>query len=155
MRHAYHLHLPVIAHARLLQIRAKGPIDQPHRRGILHPAEPHLLQLREISVHDAEGIGIAHASEHTRLLDDGQDLPGHVDHDGVGVTVGHQPHQRPPPRHPKASRVVDDDQVRAPGLDAFGGDAGAGAGADDGAAGLHGLVEVLEDGRAGSGWGHT
>ena len=62
----------------------------------------------------------------------GKHLAGHLDDDAVGVAVGHQAGERAAPGHAVAPGVVDDDEVGAARLGALGGDAGAGAAADDG-----------------------
>ena len=64
-------------------------------------------------------------------LHDRQHLARHVDDDGVGVAVGHQPGEAAAAGHAEAARVVDDDQVDAAALGELGRDAGPGAGADD------------------------
>ena len=69
-------------------------------------------------------------------LHDRQHLAAHLHHDRVRVAVRHQPGQRAAARHPVAAGVVDDDQVGAALLGALGREAGAGAGADDHAAGV-------------------
>ena len=70
------------------------------------------------------------------MLDDGQDLGGHLHHDPVGVAVGHQAGERAATGHPVAAAVVDDRHVGAASLGHLGADAGAGTGADDRNAGL-------------------
>jgi len=59
---------------------------------------------------------------------------GHVEHDVVGVAVGHQPGQRAAAGHAVAARVVNHDQVDTAGLFALGRQARAGAAADNGLA---------------------
>ena len=68
----------------------------------------------------------------TGVLRDGQDFAGHVHDDLVGVAVGHHAAQVAAARHAETAGVVNDDQVDAARLGAVGGDAGAGAAADDG-----------------------
>jgi hypothetical protein len=55
------------------------------------------------------------------------------------------PGQRAAAGHAEAARVVDDDEVDAAGLGALGGDAGAGAAADDRLAGIDLGTEPGED----------
>ena len=111
------------------------------------PGEAHRLELVEEHVHQAERVGAVDAGKHRRVLDHGQHLGRHLDHDLVGVAVGQQPRERAAAGHAVAPGVVDHDEVDAAGLLALGGQAGAGAAADDGlAAGDHGL-ELVERGR--------
>jgi hypothetical protein len=63
----------------------------------------HLLNLLEKDGHQPERVGAVDAREHRRVLDDRQHLGGHLDHDGVGVAVGHQPGQRAAARHAVAA----------------------------------------------------
>ena len=67
----------------------------------------------------------------------GQHLARHLEHDLVGVAVGQQAGERAAPGHAIAARVVDHDEVDAAGLLALGGQAGAGAAADDRLAAAH------------------
>src|SRR5262249_26290459 len=98
---------------------------------ILHAAEARVFHLAQEAFHDAKRIGAAHARQHRRLFDYGEHLAGHVHDDLVGVAVGHHAREAAATGLPEAAGVVDDDQVDAAGLGAFGADAGAGAAADD------------------------
>ena len=82
-------------------------------------------------VGDHERIGAVDAGEHRRLLHDRQHLARHLDDDVVGIAVGEQAGERAAARHAVAAGIVDDDEVDAARLLAFGGEAGAGAAADD------------------------
>ena len=63
-----------------------------------------------------------------------------------------KPGQRTASSHAVAARVVDDDEIDAAGLFAFGRQAGAGASADDGlAAGDH-AAKLVENRLAGDAW---
>src|SRR5437867_3547552 len=62
-------------------------------------------------------VGVA-AANHRRFFDDRQPLVlANLHGDGVGITVGHEPGRRTVPGHPKAARVVDNDDVPAAALD--------------------------------------
>ena len=131
VRHGDHGDFLVVAHARLFQALAERAVDQADGREVLHPGEAGVADLHEEPLHDPERVGPADAREHRRVLDDGQDLAGHLHDDRVGVAVGHQPGQAPPAGHPEPARVVDDDQVDPARLGALGAQARPGAAADD------------------------
>ena len=109
-------------------------VEQTDGGKVLHAVEAHLLDLLQEDRHQAKGVGAADAGQHRGVLDHRQHLAGHFHDDRVGVAVGQQPGQGAAPGHAIAPGVVDDDEVNAAGLDELGGDAGAGAGADDGPA---------------------
>ena len=69
----------------------------------------------------------------------------HLDDDLVGVAVGEHAGERTAARHAVAARVVDDDQVDAARFLALGGQAGAGAAADDGLAARDHAAKLVED----------
>lgn len=48
-------------------------------REVLDSVEAHVLELLEVDVHDAEGVGAADAGEDGGVLDDGQHLCAHLD----------------------------------------------------------------------------
>ena len=64
-------------------------------------------------------------------LHDRQHLARHLDHDRVGVAIGQQAGERAAAGHAIAAGIVDDDEIDAAGLLAFGGKARARAAADD------------------------
>ena len=64
----------------------------------------------------------------------------------VGVAIGHQAGERAAAGHAVAAGIVDHDEVDAAGFLAFGGQAGAGAAADDRLAARDHVVELVEDG---------
>lgn len=150
-RSAHHLDLVRIPHAALLQPPAKRPINEPHRREVLHATKPQRLQLPQeppaptARAGIAERVGGADPREHGSARDDGQDLARHLEHGGVGVPVRHEPRERAAPRHAEAPRVVDDDEIGAAGLGGLGREPDAGARADDGLLGGDGGAEAREE----------
>jgi hypothetical protein len=119
------------AHSGLLQALPEVPVDQADGREILDPVEPHGLQLRQKGARQTERVGATDSGQDRCVFDHRQHLRRHVHHDGVGVTVGHEPGEAAASRHPEAARVVDDDQVDATALRELRGDAGAGTRTDD------------------------
>ena len=114
---------------------------------VLHAGEAEPLSCVEEDVHQAERVGAVDAGEHGRALDHGSTSARHLDHDLVGIAIGHQPGERAAAGHAVAAGVVDDDEIDAAGLLALGGEAGAGAAADDGLApGDHGRERVEQGG---------
>ena len=97
----------------------------------MYAREAEHFQLIEEQVHVTEGIGPVDAGKHRRLGDDGEHFASHLQHDRVGITIRHQAGERAAASHTVAAGVVDDDQVDAACLFAFGGQAGAGAAAND------------------------
>lgn len=59
------------------------------------------------------------------MLDDGQDVRGHVDDDVVGVGVRHQAGEGAAAVHAEAAAVVDDDEGDTAGFGGFGCEADA------------------------------
>ena len=96
------------------------PSIRPTVGEVLHPGEAQHLQLIEEDVHVAEGIGAVDAGEHGRPSYDREHLAGHLQHDRVGVAIGHQPGERTAAGHAVAAGIVDHDQVDAAGFLAFG-----------------------------------
>jgi hypothetical protein len=84
------------------------------------------LDLPQKLGHQAEWVRSAHTGENGRLLDDRENLRGHLHHDAVGITIGHEACQRSASGHAISARIVDDDQVGAAGFGTFGGKAGPG-----------------------------
>ncbi len=78
------------AHARLLELSADSAVEEAHGGKVLHPREPQRGQPRQEVLGDHEGVRAVDAGEHRRALDHGQHLPGHVQHDVVGIAVGHE-----------------------------------------------------------------
>ena len=109
----------------------KMPSNRPTVGKFWTPEKPIRFSSSRKTRHQPERVGAADAGQHRRLAHDRQHLARHVDDDRVGVAVGQQPGQRAAAGHPVAARVVDDDQVGAARLGALGGEARAGAGADD------------------------
>src|SRR5439155_13295430 len=72
-----------------------------------------------------------------------------LDDDLIGVAIGQEPGERAAPGHPVAAGIVDDDEVDAARLLAFGRQAGAGAAADDRLAPRDHRLEPVEDVLAG------
>ena len=89
------------------------------------------LELVEEAVEQAERIGAVDAGQHRRARGHRQHLARHFDDDLVGVAIGEQAGERAAAGHAVAAGIVDDDEVDAARLLAFGGKAGAGAAADD------------------------
>src|SRR6185436_14245305 len=112
---------------------------------VLDSREPQVAEGLQERIDEEERIGSVHAGQHRRARDDGQHLASHLEHDLVGVAVGQQAGERATPGHAIAARVVDDDEVDAAGLLAFGGQAGAGAAADDRLAAAHLLAQRRQD----------
>ena len=79
----------------------------------------------------AEGIGAVDPGDNRRVLDHRQHFARHVHHDRIGIAIGHEPGERAATGHAEAAGIVDDDEIDAAGLLAFGGKARAGAAADD------------------------
>src|SRR5439155_4166112 len=65
------------------------------------------------------------------MLDDRQDLRGHLLYDLVRIAIWHETGQRTVSSHAESSRVVDHDQINAASLFAFGGNPGPGPATDD------------------------
>jgi hypothetical protein len=86
---ADHLHFKVVAHAGFFETDAHGAIDQANGREVLDPGEPDLLDLFEEDRHLRNGSVPQTPARTGRVLDDRQDLAGHVHDDGVGIAVGH------------------------------------------------------------------
>ena len=59
------------------------------------------------------------------MLDDGQDIGGHVDNHVVGVGVGHEACEGASAVHSEAAAIVDDDERDAAGFGGFGCEADA------------------------------
>ena len=133
-RLADHLDLEVVPHAGLLEVRSERPVDEADRGEVLDARETGVEHVAQEVRHQTERIRAAHAREHRRVAHHRQHLAGHLHDDRVRVAVGHEPGQRPAPRHPVAAGVVDDDQIRAAGLGALGRQAGPRARTDDHAA---------------------
>jgi hypothetical protein len=127
---ADHLDFEVVAHSGLFEIGPELPVVKADRREVLDTGETDLFNLAQEVRHLAERVGAADTCQHRRLLDDRQDLGGHLDHDRVRIAVRHETGQRTAARHPEPSRVVDDDQIASTGFDALGGQSGSSAGAD-------------------------
>src|SRR5882724_3234092 len=142
---ADHLDLEAVAHARLLELGADGAVEKAHGGEVLHPREPQRGQPRQEILGDHEWIGAVDAGEHRRVLDHGQHLARHVEHDVVGIAVGHEAGERAAAGHAVAAGVVDDDEVDAAGLLALGGEARARPAPDDGLAAADHAAEALED----------
>ena len=69
-----HGHLLVVAHTRLLEIRAKDPVNQADSGEILHATEADVLELSQEARHDAEWVRATHARHYARVLDDRDDF---------------------------------------------------------------------------------
>ena len=134
---------PGEAHSRLFQAEAKIPIDQADGREVLDPGKAQRTQLGQDDFGNHERIGRADAGQNRSALDGGQDLVGHFPNDGVGVSIRHQPCQRPAAGHPEPARIVDHDQVDSPGFLALGAQARACAAADQRTSRSHLLVKPL------------
>ena len=145
MRQRDHVDLEPEAHAGLLEALAHRAVEQADGREILHAGKAHRLQLGEELRHQHERVGAVDAGQHRRVLDHRQHLARHVLDDLVGVAIGEQPRRRAAAGHAVAAGIVDDDQVDAAGLLGLGGQAGAGAAADDRLAGRDHLAEFFED----------
>jgi hypothetical protein len=78
-----------------------------------------------------ERICAVDAGEHGNVLDDGQNLAAHLDHEVVGVAVGEQSGEGASARHAESTGVVDDDEVGAAFFLTFGGEPRSGARSDD------------------------
>ncbi len=83
-----HLDFEVEAHSGLFEVLPKESVVEANRRKVLHAGESNAGELVEEPVHETEGVGATHAGQHRRLFDDRQHLVGHLDDDGIGVTVG-------------------------------------------------------------------
>src|SRR6267142_1244006 len=142
------LNLEGVAHAGFFELSPDHAVEQPHGREVLDARESELAEAPQERIDQQEGIGAVDPGEHRRALDHRQDLVSHLDHDLVGVAVGQEAGERAAPGHPIASRVVDDDEVDAAGLLALGGQAGAGAAADDRLAAAHHPAQPGQDIRA-------
>ena len=143
------LDLQSVAHAGLLEIGAEDAVDQPDGREVLDAGKAQSLQLAEEFVGDQERVGAVDAGEDRGVADHREHLVRHFDDDVVGVAISHQPGQRAAAGHTVAPGIVDHDQVDAAGLFGLGAEAGAGAAADDGAAGGDLAVQVAQDVLAG------
>ena len=140
-----HLDLERVGHACLFEIGAHDPVDQSDRRKILHAREAETLEVVEKRIEQAKGIGAVDAGENRRVLDDRQHFLRHVPHDLVGVAVGEHASERASPRHAVAAGIVDDDEVDAARLLAFGGKARSRAAADNGPARLFHRLELSQN----------
>ena len=113
---ADHFDFLVEAHARLFEIDAKRSVDQADGGKVLHAGKADRLDLIEKDVHQAKRIRPTDPGKHRRFADDGQDFLRHLHDDAVRIPVGHHPRKRPATRHPKPTRVVDDNEIDAAGL---------------------------------------
>src|SRR5437764_2056699 len=64
VREADHLHLELVAHARLLEVGAKGPVDQADGREVLNTGKTGRVDLPQKAVHQPEGVGPADSRQH-------------------------------------------------------------------------------------------
>ena len=149
---ADHLHLEPVAHAGLLQIGPDPAVEETHGREVLHAREAQRLQLVEEVVEEAERVGAVHPGQHRRVPHHRQHLARHLDHDVVGVAVGHQSGERAAARHAIAAGIVDHDEVEPARLLALGGEPGPGPAADDRLAARDHGAEALQNGRASDSW---
>ena len=90
-------------------------------------------------------MGAVDAGENRRVLDDRQHFPRHVSHDLVSIGVSKHTSERASPRHSVATGIVDDDEVDAARLLAFGGKARSRATADNGSARLFHRLELSQN----------
>ena len=139
-----HLDFEVETHARLLQNLPEITVDHAHGGEILNAVETRFLELFQKDGHQPEGIGAAYARQHGGVLDDRQDLAGHVHDDGVRVAVGHEACRAAPARHAVAPGIVNDDEIDAAPLGELGGNTGSGAGAYDRFACRHLIAKALQ-----------
>ena len=105
-------------------------VTQSHGREVLHPGESGVAHLLEEHFHQPGRVGAAHTGQNRGVLNDGQNLAGHLHYDGIGVAVGHAACKRAAPVHAEAAGVVNDQQVDAAGFLALGADTIACASSD-------------------------
>ena len=106
-------------------------VEEADGREVLDAGEAQRAQLLEEQLRDDERVGAVDAGEHRRVLHDREDLVGHLLDDLVGVAVGEEARRAAAAGHAIAAGVVDDEEVDAARLFAHGGEARAGAAADD------------------------
>ena len=140
-----HFDLERVGHAGLFEIGAHDPVDQSDGRKVLHARKAETLEVVEKRIEEAKRIGAVDAGEHRRLLDHRQHFMRHVAHDLVGVAIGEHAGEGAAPRHAVATGIVDDDEVDAARLLAFGGKARSRAAADDWPARLLHRLELAKN----------
>ena len=87
---------------------------------VLHAGEAERLDLVEKGVHPPERIGAVDPGQHRRALDDRQHLARHFDDDRIGVAIRQEAGERAAACHAIAAGIIDDDEVDAARLLAFG-----------------------------------